>query len=156
MLAIQTFQFGYDPSKFPVFIAMLGTIGINFLVAIIGALIKLKEIPAFVKNKFRELNEFREASGLPEAPYLEDAAKELTLQINAELKAQQDQARFKKERKAAKMTEDTKLALARESTKKQELELRKIEAMNKREELAQSRKENKTVKILAANLAKEK
>ena len=50
ILAIQTFRFGYDPTKFPVFIAMLGTLGINFLTAIIINLVRLKEIPAFVKK----------------------------------------------------------------------------------------------------------
>ena len=118
ILAIQSFKFGYDPAKFPVFIAMLGTIGMNFLTAIVLTLIKLKEIPAFVKNKFRELNEYRQELNLPEASYLQDAAKELTTQIEAELLAERDRHRRKKERKAAKMTEDTKLALAKESTKK--------------------------------------
>jgi hypothetical protein len=156
VLAIQTFRFGYDPSKFPVFIAMLGTIGINFLVAIVLTLTRLKEIPAFVKNKFRELTEFRETQGLSEATYLEDAAKELAAQILTELKEDQERARLRKERKANKMTEDTKLALAKETTKKLELEIRKLEANNKRTELDQIKRENKTVDILAANLMKEK
>jgi len=156
ILAIQTFRFGYDSSKFPVFIAMLGTIGINFLVAIVLTLTRLKEIPAFVKNKFRELTEFREANSLPEATYLEDAAKELAAQILTELKEDQERARLRKERKANKMTEDTKLALAKETTKKLELEIRKLEATNKRAELDQIKRENNTVSILAANLVKEK
>ena len=154
MLAIQTFKFGYDPEKFPVFLAMLGTIGLNFLTAIILNLIRLKEIPAFVKNKFRELNEFRESQGLPEAPYLEDAAKELAQQIAAEIQANKDRARAKRERKAAKMTEDTKLALAKEATKKLELELRKLEANNKKEELAQNRKEGKALKLVTQAFTK--
>lgn len=154
MLAIQTFKFGYDPEKFPVFMAMLGTIGLNFLTAIVLTLIRLKEIPAFVKNKFRELNEFREKQGLPEALYLEIAAKELANQIAAELQADKDRARAKKERKAAKMTEDTKLALAKEATKKLELEIRKTEANNKREELAQNRKESKAMKLVTKAFTK--
>jgi hypothetical protein len=156
LLAIQTFQFGYDPTKFPVFIAMLGTIGINFLLAIVLTLIRVKEIPAFVKNKFRELNEFRQNQGLPEATYLEEAARELAQQIEAELRADKDRDRLKKERKAAKMTEDTKLALAKEANKRIELETRRLEASNKRTELEHIKRENKTVNILAANLTKEK
>ena len=149
ILAIQTFKFGYDPEKFPVFVAMMLTIGVNFLTAIIMSLIKLKEIPAFVKNKFRELNEFRQSIGLPDAPYLDDAAKELADQIIAELHADKERARLKKERKATKMTEDTKIALAKEANKKVELDIRKIEANNKRIELEQSRKEAKALSILA-------
>lgn len=149
ILAIQSFKFGYDPAKFPVFIAMLGTIGMNFLTAIVLTLIKLKEIPAFVKNKFRELNEYRQELNLPEASYLQDAAKELTTQIEAELLAERDRHRRKKERKAAKMTEDTKLALAKESTKKIELEIRKLEALNKKAELERDKKEAKALTILA-------
>jgi hypothetical protein len=156
LLAIQTFQFGYDPAKFPVFIAMLGTIGINFLLAIVLTLIRVKEIPAFVKNKFRELTEFRQNQGLPEATYLEEAARELAQQIEAELRADKDRDRLKKERKAAKMTEDTKLALAKEANKRIELETRRLEASNKRTELEHIKRENKTVNILAANLTKEK
>lgn len=147
MLAIQTFQFGYDPAKLPVFIAMLGTIGINFLVAIIFTLVQVKEIPAFVKNKFRELNEFRQSTNLPEATYLEDAAKELALQIEAEIRADKDRARLKKERKAARMTEDTKIALAKESTKRLELEIRKAEASNKRAELEQERRDTRQLRL---------
>jgi hypothetical protein len=154
MLAIQTFRFGYDPEKLPVFMAMLGTIGLNFLTAIVLTLIRLKEIPAFVKNKFRELNEFRETIGLSEAPYLEDAAKELAQQIAAEIQSDKDRARAKRERKAAKMTEDTKLALAKEATKKLELEIRKTEANNKREELAQNRKEGKALKLVTQAFTK--
>jgi len=156
LLAIQSFKFGYDPSKFPVFIAMLGTIGINFLMAIVINLVRLKEIPAFVKNKFRELNEFRQNDKLPEATYLEEAAKELAQQIEAELKADKERERLKKERKAAKMTEDTKLALAKEANRRIELETRRLEAANKRTELEQIKKDNSTVSILAATLQKEK
>ena len=155
LLAIQSFKFGYDPTKFPVFIAMLSTIGINFLTAIILNLVKLKEIPAFVKNKFRELAEFRQFTGLPEATYLEEAAKELSEQIMAELREVKDRQIRNKERKAAKMTEDTKLALAKEQTKKLELEIRRIEAVNKRTELEQIKRDNKTVNILAATMKKE-
>lgn len=155
VLAIQSFKFGYDPSKFPVFIAMLGTIGVNFLLAIVTTLVQMKDIPAFVKNKFRELNEFREKQGLPEATYLEEAARELATQIEEELKADKERARLKKERKAAKMTEDSKIALARESNKKAELDLRKLEAINRRTELNQTKQENKAVNILAATLKKE-
>jgi len=155
ILAIQSFKFGYDPEKFPVFIAMMGTISLNFLMAIVFTLILLKEIPAFVKNKFRELNEFRNNQGQPDATYLDDAAKELALQIQAEIAADKDRARIKKERKSAKMTEDTKLALAKEATKKLELEIRRIEAVNKRTELEQIKRDNKTVNILAATMKKE-
>ncbi len=155
ILAIQSFKFGYDPEKFPVFIAMMGTISLNFLFAIVFTLIRVKEIPAFVKNKFRELNEFRNDQGQSDATYLDDAAKELALQIQAEIAADKDRARIKKERKAARMTEDTKLALAKEATKKLELEIRKLEATNKREELAQSRKEDKAVKLITTALKKE-
>jgi len=155
ILAIQTFKFGYDPEKFPVFIAMLGTIGMNFLTAIVLNLIKLKEIPAFVKNKFRELNEFRTDAGQLEATFLDEAARELATQIAAELQDTKDRARIKKERKAAKMTEDTKLALAKEATKKLELEIRRTEANNKREELAQSKQENKAVSVLSKAFTKE-
>lgn len=155
VLAIQTFQFGYDPTKFPVFMALLGTLGINFLTAIITKLVQLKEIPAFVKNKFRELNEFRQEVGLPEAPYLDDAAKELALQIAEEIQAVKDRDRLKKERKAAKMTEDTKLGLAKEATKKAELDIRRLEAQNKRAELDQARKEAKAMNALATAMKKE-
>lgn len=155
LLAIQTFQFGYDPTKFPVFMAMLATIGINFMVAIIINLVNLKEIPPFVKNKFRELNEFREYQNLPEATYLEDAAKELAIQIESEIKAAKEAERVKRERKAAKMTEDSKCILAKEQTKRLELEIRKLEAQNKRTELEQTRQESKAVNILAATLKKE-
>lgn len=155
ILAIQTFRFGYDPTKFPVFIAMLGTLGINFLTAIIINLVRLKEIPAFVKNKFRELNEFRQHAGMPEATYLDDAARELAQQIEAELKADKDRDRLKKERKAAKMTEDTKLALAKEANKKVELDIRRIEALNKKLELEQNKKEAKALNIVAGVLKKE-
>lgn len=154
VLAIQTFQFGYDPTKFPVFMSMLGTITINFGLSIVFSLIKLKEIPAFVKNKFRELQEFRAEQGLPEATYLDDAAKELALQIVAEIQATKDRDRLKKERKAAKMTEDSKIALAKEANKKIELDIRKIEANNKREELKQLKQENKAVNILASTITK--
>jgi hypothetical protein len=156
LLAIQTFRFGYDPTKFPVFMAMLGTLGLNFLTAIIINLINVKEIPAFVKNKFRELNEFRQSLGLPEATYLDDAAKELAAQIEAEIKADKERDRLKKERKAAKMTEDTKIALAREHNRKLELDIRRLEAANRRTELEQLKQENKTVKILAETFTKEK
>ena len=155
ILAIQSFKFGYDPEKFPVFIAMMGTISLNFLMAIVFTLILLKEIPAFVKNKFRELNEFRNNQGQPDATYLDDAAKELALQIQAEIAADKDRARIKKERKSAKMTEDTKLALAKEATKKLELEIRRTEANNKREELAQNRKENKALNLVVGAMKKE-
>jgi hypothetical protein len=155
-LAIQTFQFGYDPTKFPVFIAMLGTIGLNFLSAIVLTLVRIKEIPAFVKNKFRELNEFRQDQQLPDATYLEEAAKELAEQIASELRDEKERARLKKERKTAKMTEDTKIALAREANKKIELEIRRLEASNKRTELEQIKRENKTISLLTTNLTKEK
>lgn len=155
VLAIQTFKFGYDPTKFPVFIAMLSTIGVNFLVAIILSLVRLKEIPAFVKNKFRELNAFRVAEGLPEAPYLEEAAKDLANQIAEELKANKERARLKKERKAAKMTEDSKVTLAKEANKRIELEIRRQEAINKREELHLAKKENQAVKLMATAIKKE-
>ena len=148
ILAIQSFKFGYDPSKLPVFVAMLSTIGTNFLTSIILTLLKLKEIPAFVKNKFRELNEFRAASNLPEATYLEETAKELTQQILEEREAEKERERLKREQKAAKMTEDTKIALAKEANRKAELELRRIEAINKRTELELARKENKAFKLV--------
>lgn len=154
VLAIQTFKFGYDPEKFPVFMAMLSTLGINFLTAIVLTLIKLKEIPAFVKNKFRELNEFRADQNLPEAPYLEEAAKELAAQIASELQEAKDRERLKKERKAAKMTEDTKIALAREANKKAELDIRRLEALNRKVELEQSRKEAKTLSTVVNAFAK--
>jgi len=154
ILAIQTFKFGYDKTKLPVFIAMMSTIGINFLLAIILNLVRLKEIPAFVKNKFRELNEFRAAEGLPLANHLDEAAKELTEQIAEEIKAEKERARIKKEMKATKMTEDTKIALAKENNKRLELEIRRVEANNKRTELEQTKRENKQL-ILAATLKKE-
>lgn len=156
VLAIQTFQFGYDPTKFPVFVAMMSTIGINFLMSIVFSLVRLKEIPAFVKNKFRELNDFRLTEGLSEATYLEEAAKELAQQIEAEIKAEKENARLKKERKAAKMTEDTKIALAKEQNRKIELEIRRLEAANRRSELEQTRQEAKAVSILANAYKKEK
>lgn len=154
ILAIQSFRFGYDPSKLPVFIAMLSTIGTNFLTAIILTLMKLKEIPAYVKNKFRELNEFRQYRGLPEATYLDEAAKELAKQIEAEIQDSKERAKLKKERKAAKMTEDSKIALAKEANRKVELEIRKAEAINRRMELEQNKKEAKAMNVLANAIKK--
>jgi len=154
ILAIQTFKFGYDPSKFPVFMAMLGTIAVNFLTAIILTLIKLKEIPAFVKNKFRELNEFRQEQGLSDATFLDEAAKDLAKQIAEEIQAGKDRDRLKKERKAAKMTEDTKLALAKEANKKVELETRRLEALNKKLELELTKKEARITTLAFAKESK--
>ena len=92
---------------------------------------------------------------MPEATYLDDAARELAQQIEAELKADKDRDRLKKERKAAKMTEDTKLALAKEANKKVELDIRRIEALNKKLELEQNKKEAKALNIVAGVLKKE-
>ncbi len=146
-LSIQTFDFAYDDTKLPVFIAMMSTLGINFFISIITNLVKLREIPAFVKTKFRELNAFRRSLNLADANYLEVAGLELTEQVMAERKAVQERARIKKEAKTAKMTEDTKIALAKESNRKVELEIRKLEAQNKKAELDNLRRENKAIDL---------